>query len=208
MDMLPGGRISPEEPPRSGHPPQRVPALRAQPPTPTPRLPLVGRDGELGILRASLADTLAGQGGLVLIGGEAGLGKSALAETLAREAVEVGASVLIGHCYDRTETPPYGPWNEIVRHFRASASGAGASLVPTFDAAPGQPELFAQVGDFLASVTADTPLLLVIEDLHWADAASLDLLRFVARTLASLPLLLLTTYRANELHRHHPLHTL
>ena len=56
---------------------------------------------------------LAGHGSLVLIGGEAGIGKTALAEALCREAAEQGALVLVGRCYDLTETPPYGPWVEL-----------------------------------------------------------------------------------------------
>src|SRR4051794_1654150 len=208
MDVLPDNRTSPADSPRVGHPSRIWPGMSAQISSPTPRPALVGRDGELRTLRAGLTGALAGHGGLILIGGEAGLGKTALADTLAQEAREAGASVLIGHCYDRTETPPYGPWGEIVRHFRATAADAATSLVPGFDAAPSQVALFAQVQDFLAAVTTNRPLLLLLEDLHWADAASLDLLRFVARALASLPLLLITTYRANELHRHHPLHAL
>lgn len=173
-----------------------------------PRPLLVGRDGELGTLQARLADAIAGRGSLVLIGGEAGVGKTTLADTLTSEAAGAGARVLIGHCYDRSETPPYGPWDEIVRQLRANSTTSDLPLAPLLDAAPSQAALFAQVHNFLAAVSAERPGVLVFEDLHWADAASLDLFRFVARTLASLPLLLIATYRINELHRHHPLHAL
>src|SRR3954470_4262732 len=81
-------------------------------PAPTPSA-LVGRERELSILRDQLAAALIGQGSLALIAGEAGIGKTALAETLCREAEEQGALVLVGHCYDLTETPPYGPWVEL-----------------------------------------------------------------------------------------------
>ncbi len=64
--------------------------------------------------------------------------------------------------------------------------------------------LFAQVRTLLVAMTASRPLLLLLEDLHWADAASLDLLRHLARTLAALPRLLLATYRGDELDRRHP----
>ncbi|MGN6673326.1 MAG: AAA family ATPase, partial [Thermomicrobiales bacterium] len=67
--------------------------------------PLVGRKREQAALRAALADTLAGQGGLVLISGEAGIGKTALAEALTAEAAAQGTRVLVGRCYDLSETP-------------------------------------------------------------------------------------------------------
>src|SRR6202048_4566361 len=79
---------------------------------------LVGRERELAVLREHLAAALAGQGGLVLIGGEAGIGKTALAETICREATRQGASVLVGRCYDLIETPPYGQWVELFRHYQ------------------------------------------------------------------------------------------
>ncbi|MGN6757421.1 MAG: BREX system ATP-binding domain-containing protein, partial [Thermomicrobiales bacterium] len=77
-----------------------------------PPPPLVGREREQANLRAALARALTGHGSLVLISGEAGIGKTALAETLCQEATDQGARVLIGRCYDLSETPPYGPWRE------------------------------------------------------------------------------------------------
>src|SRR6187399_2103585 len=74
--------------------------------------PLVGRERERALLRDRLDGTLARSGGLVLIGGEAGIGKTALAEWLCAEAAGRGALVLVGRCYDLSETPPYGPWAE------------------------------------------------------------------------------------------------
>src|SRR5215217_3295712 len=74
--------------------------------------PLVGRERELATLREHLAAALGGRGGLVLIGGEAGIGKTALAEALLCDAAGQGALVLVGRCYDLTETPPYGLWIE------------------------------------------------------------------------------------------------
>ena len=79
-----------------------------------PILPLlVGREREQAVLRDHLAAALAGQGSLVLIGGEAGIGKTALAEGAVPGGDEQGALVLVGRCYDLTETPPYGPWVEL-----------------------------------------------------------------------------------------------
>src|SRR5215472_14362002 len=79
---------------------------------------LVGRDRELAILRERLAATLAGRGGLVLIGGEAGIGKTALAESVCCEVEARDAIVLVGRCYDLAETPPYGPWVELFGRYR------------------------------------------------------------------------------------------
>ena len=73
---------------------------------------LSGRGREVALLRDALTAAMAGRGGLVLIGGEAGIGKSALAGALCRDAADRGATVLVGRCYDLTETPPYGPWRE------------------------------------------------------------------------------------------------
>src|SRR4051812_5143320 len=75
--------------------------------------PLVGRARELAHLREHVASALAGCGGLVLVGGEAGSGKTTLAEVALAEAERLGALVLVGRCYDLSETPPYGPWAEI-----------------------------------------------------------------------------------------------
>src|SRR6187551_718015 len=89
-------------------------------PPPAPGAALVGRDREQAALHDALAAALAGRGSLVLIGGEAGIGKTALAEWLLTEAAERGALVLVGRCYDLSETPPYGPWQEaLVRAPRA-----------------------------------------------------------------------------------------
>jgi predicted ATPase len=84
------------------------------PPLPLDTSPLVGRDKEVDMLRQCLDAALVGHGRLVLIGGDAGVGKTALAEALCREAEEQGALVLVGRCYDLTETPPYGPWIELL----------------------------------------------------------------------------------------------
>jgi DNA-binding CsgD family transcriptional regulator len=170
---------------------------------------LVGRDRELGILRARLAAARTGNGGLVLIGGEAGIGKTTLAEALCREATERGALLLIGRCYDLTETPPYGPWVELFAHYR---SGDGTPSPPdafaergTIGPVASQGALLQQVLDFAIALTDIRPVVLLLDDLHWADHASLDLLRFLARATTTLPLLLIATYRADALTRGHPL---
>jgi len=170
---------------------------------------LVGRERELALLREHLDAALAGRGGLVLIGGEAGIGKTALAEALCREAAERGACVLIGRCYDRTETPPYGPWLDLIAQYSSTpdtppppAAFAHAGIVGE---AASQDALIQQVRDFLRAVCRRRLVLLLLDDLHWADPASLDLLRVLVRDTPSLSLLIVATYRADELGRQHPL---
>src|SRR5262249_19801991 len=162
-----------------------------------------GRDRELAILREHLAAACASRGSLVLIGGEAGIGKPALAEAIGREAAARGALVLIGRGYDLTETPPDGPWGELFGHDRAEAERpplpdafAQRGTVGTVNS---QSELFRQVLDFFTALAAMQPLVFLLDDLHWTDPASLDLLRVLARALADLPLLVLATYRSDEL---------
>jgi DNA-binding CsgD family transcriptional regulator/tetratricopeptide (TPR) repeat protein len=169
---------------------------------------LVGRAREQALLRDRLAAALAGRGSLVLIGGGAGIGKTALAEALGREAAERGALVLVGRCYDLAETPPYGPWGEVLDRFRAAPDLPPALRTlprPSAAASASRAEFFAQVRNFLATAAAERPLVVLLDDLHWTDPASLDLLRYLARGLGPLPLLLVATYRADELTRRHPL---
>ncbi|MGN6359768.1 MAG: helix-turn-helix transcriptional regulator [Thermomicrobiales bacterium] len=171
--------------------------------------PLVGREREQAVLRAALAAALAGRGAFVLIGGEAGIGKTALAEWVLAEATEQGALALVGRCYDLSETPPYGPWAEI---FGGNVGDSGISSLPMplgdGIASPDRPALFRRARLALAEATARCPLALLLDDLHWADPASLDLLRSLARHAAALPLFLVATYRADELTRGHPLYAL
>src|SRR5918998_130102 len=113
--------------------------------------PLVGRDRELATLRAQLAVALTGEGSLVLIGGEAGIGKTALAEVVAAEALAQGALVLVGRCYDLTETPPYGPWVEAFEQLPAAHDRAALPAPLGSGAlAPSQSALFARVREALA----------------------------------------------------------
>jgi DNA-binding CsgD family transcriptional regulator len=169
--------------------------------------PLVGRDAERALLREQLDLAISGQGRLVLIGGEAGIGKTTLAREICGEASELGATVLVGHCFDLTATPPYGPWLDLGARYRPDGDLPelpDALVSGKIDEIESQTELFEQVRSFLMSVTAVRPAVLVIEDLHWADAASLDLLRSIVPRLGSLPILTVVTYRVDELTRKHP----
>ncbi|MFN8514791.1 MAG: AAA family ATPase [Chloroflexia bacterium] len=172
---------------------------------------LAGRERELGVLRASLETALDGHGTLVLIGGEAGIGKTTLAEALCAEAVEQGVRVLVGRCYDLSETPPYGPWTEALAR---TSGGMGLPALPAAllppersdgEALVGQDAIVRRVQNYLTALANRRPLVLLLEDLHWADPASLDLLRVVARELGVVSLLILATYRADELTGRHPL---
>src|SRR5688572_7365456 len=107
-------------------------------PSPLSRPPLVGRDRELSVLNDRLTAARDGRGSLVLISGEAGMGKTSLADALCREAADMGAHVLTGHCYDRTETPPYGPWSEITRPVQAPPDAANSPPIPRLDGASSQ----------------------------------------------------------------------
>jgi DNA-binding CsgD family transcriptional regulator len=173
---------------------------------------LVGRERELGVLRQHLDAALAGHGGLVLISGDAGIGKTALAETLLREAAAQDACVLVGRCFDLAATPPYGPFIDLFLHLPPSLAippVPEAFAVPgTVGAVPSQMALFAQVEGFLRALAARRLVVMLVDDLQWGDAGSLDLLRFLARSLASMPALALVIYRSDELTRRHPLHAL
>jgi predicted ATPase len=83
----------------------------------------VGRERELAVLQQYLDAARDRHGGLVLIGGEAGIGKTALAEVLCREVAVLGAMVLVGHCYDLCETPPYRPWTNLFSRYQPDADG-------------------------------------------------------------------------------------
>jgi ATP/maltotriose-dependent transcriptional regulator MalT len=173
--------------------------------------PLVGREREQRLLREALASAIGGRGGLVLLAGEAGIGKTALARDLAREAHARSATVLLGRAYDLSEPSPYGVWLDLLGAVPQSdqpdpVGDMRAALQPEAGQAAGsQAAIFARVLDGFARLARQRPLVCVLDDLHWADHASLDVLRFVARQLAALPLLLVGTYRADELADEHPL---
>ena len=155
-----------------------------------------------------------GHGGTILVGGEAGIGKTTLVEDLSIDAEDQGALVLWGHAYDLSVTPPYGPWMEIFRQYRANANSSLPSLPAFIGNAEelakvgSQDALFVAVAEFLEALAAQRSLMLIIDDLHWVDQASLDFFRFLARRVASYNILLVATYRSDELHRRHPLYTL
>ncbi len=178
-------------------------------------LPLVqktvfGRDGELAALSAALAEAHTGRGNLVLIGGEAGIGKTTLVDIVRAKASAESWMVLTGHCYDLVTTPPFGPWIELLASFRNAYSTPetpGLLIDSTLlDTVSSQDEIFASTAGFLLDLVEDKPLVLILEDMHWSDRASLDLLRYLTRHLPAMPVLVIVTYRDLELDEDAPLY--
>jgi DNA-binding CsgD family transcriptional regulator len=178
-----------------------------RPDTALPRL--VGRERELDTLQAALQAALHGHGAFVVIGGEAGIGKTTLVRQVVAQAAALGASVLSGGCYDLELTPPYGPWRELLR---TAAQVDGQALLDRMggveDAAAAQAGLPDALWSVLEHQAARQPLVLVLEDMHWADRASLDLLRSVVRRVPEHRLLVILTYRDVELDASRPLYRL
>jgi DNA-binding SARP family transcriptional activator len=190
--------------------------------------PWVGRSTALARLRKEAEAAAAGQSGLVLVVGEGGIGKTRLVAELATELT--GFDVLYGRC-DEEEIFPYGPWVEMLRPRLQRLDGSElaaltgpeaadlARLLPEIGErlpelaeapAPSNPEterrqLFVAVHQLLGRLAAEGPLLIVVDDLHWADRSSLLLGRHLARQQQLGPLLLVGTYRDTELERGHPL---
>ena len=190
----------------------------------------VGRQREMGELKAALEDALSGRGRLIALVGEPGIRKTRTAEELVTYAGLRRAQVLWGRCYEAQGVLPYWPWVQAIRSYvreRApeklrSEMGAGAADIaeivsdvkerlPDLEPAPAlEPEaarfrLFDSITAFLKGAAQSRPLVLVLDDLHWADESSLLLLQFLARELTGSRLLVVGTYRDVELSRHHPL---
>ncbi|HYI14823.1 MAG TPA: AAA family ATPase, partial [Thermomicrobiales bacterium] len=169
--------------------------------------PLVGRGWAQAALRDRLAQS-AGRGAFVLISGPAGIGKTSLVRWLAIEATPF-ADAKIGHAYDLTLTPPYGPWIEaLADNDRIPLSANPLSDGAELDSISSQPLLFERTRRYLEQLTVEHPLVLALEDLHWSDPASLELLRFLAHGIDRMRLLLVATYRSDELTREQPLYHL
>ncbi|HEV3504311.1 MAG TPA: AAA family ATPase, partial [Actinomycetes bacterium] len=196
-------------------------AQGARPAVHTPPAPLVGREREWAALLAAYGEVGA-DGRLVVIEGEAGIGKTRLADELAAHARSLGASVVRGRCYEEETGVAYGPFIEglrgvlatgpsldaVPRHWLAEARRLLPELVEAY---PGLPEpgpldgpaagrqFFEGVSQVLLAATAGPPPgLLVLDDLQWADEASLDVLAYLVHRLEGRPLLVVACWRSEQ----------
>ena len=186
---------------------------------------MVGRDSELTRLLGLLDDAAAGRPAHALIGGDAGVGKTRLVSELAARAADRGFVVLSGRCAELGDSIPYLPLADALRE-GSTGPAAGplgdalaarpvlSRLLPDREAVPAaaseisglaQQQLFGAVLGLLAELAAASPVLLILEDLHWADRSTRDLVTFLSRVLHRERVAVVATYRTDDLHRRHPL---
>ena len=179
-------------------------------------------------LTSTLEEALSGQGRLVMLVGEPGIGKTRTTQELASYAESRGAQVFWGRCYEDEGTPPYWPWVQTMRSYVQQASreqltaeiGSGAAAIaeivpeilgklpgletpPALDPEAARFHLFDSITTFLKNAAQNQPLMMVLDDLHWADRSSLLLLEFLARELGEARILLVGCYRDTDLSRQH-----
>jgi DNA-binding CsgD family transcriptional regulator len=181
---------------------------------------LIGRVAQLAAFERALDQARRGNGHVILVAGEAGIGKSRLIEEARRSAERVGFLCLRGQCFEQDATLPYAPLIDLLQAGWTAASSSSAlaaagpelsrqvpALVARFyepsllaDTEPAQEKrkLFQDLAEFLRGLTTAQPLFLVIEDLHWGDDASLEALLYLARRAMTGPLLLVISFRADE----------
>jgi DNA-binding NarL/FixJ family response regulator len=169
----------------------------------------VGRTRELERLDETLSAAAAGRGSTVLITGEAGIGKTRLVSELAARARSTGATVLVGRCIDLLGTAlPYLPVAEALRPL-GDAPGALRDVPrrpPATESEEGsQLRLFEEVLTALERAAAEAPVVLVLDDLHWADSSTLDLIAFLEHAVAETRIVVVGTYRSDEQRPHHKL---
>lgn len=184
----------------------------------------VGRERELGELRGALDEAERGRGSLLLLSGEPGIGKTRLADRACSLAAERGSLVVWGRAWEGAGAPAFWPWVQVIRGVadaataselsaRLGASGALiAQLVPELrekvpsltvavtppDTEQARFQLFDATTRFVKKAAQSRPLVLVLDDLHWADKPSLLLLEFVARELRDARMFVIGTYREVE----------
>jgi len=190
----------------------------------------VGREREMDELRAGLEDAFSGRGRLLMLVGEPGIGKTRTSEELATYARLRNTQVLWGRCYEGEGAPAYWPWVQGIRAYAherdpqalVSELGSGAAVIgqivsevrerlpglpapPAIDPDQARFRLFDSITMFFKNASQRQPLVLILDDLHWADKPSLLLLQFMARELRGARLLVIGTYRDVDLGRQHPL---
>ncbi|NED95342.1 AAA family ATPase [Phytoactinopolyspora alkaliphila] len=186
---------------------------------------LVGREHPAAVIRAEVQRTRTGHGGLLLVTGEPGVGKTALIAEMLRQAAADGSLVAGGACWDRQGAPGYWPWVQVIRALErqldpqtwadaTSAAGPGLTYLlgdfteppPMSDLDEAAFRLCDAVTTVLVTVARSHPLVIALEDLHWADVSSLRMLDFVVRHVLFHPVLLVGTYRDVEIEApDHPL---
>lgn len=188
---------------------------------------LVGRDEELSTLEDALLAACRGEGSVVVLSGDAGMGKSRLCTELTARAEKIGATVMEGSCSEADLALPYLPFLEAIGNYLSSAESAklrarlgvhARELGKVFPQlaedgpATSEPEtpdrrlrLFEAFLALLGLASEERGLLLIVEDLHWADASTRELIDYLTRRLRNRRVLLVATYRRDEMHRRHPL---
>jgi DNA-binding CsgD family transcriptional regulator len=181
---------------------------------------LIGRSRELAELEAALADAAAGRPSLAFVAGESGVGKTRLLAELMRRARDGGTLVLAGETVDfgGEGELPYLPLVAALRPLARDGDPAltepvreaVAPLLPGHSVADqgSQARLFEGLLSLLDALGQERPVLLVVEDLHWADRSTREALAFLARSLGGERVLVVASYRTDELHRRHPLRSL
>ena len=180
----------------------------------------VGRRSELAALDAMLALARDGDGSVVLVEGEAGIGKSRLMARLESRAGAAGVAVLVGECLPLAEGElAFAPIvaalrsvildPEVLAGLEPALRGALGALWPVAGSEPhrhsDREQLFEAVYRVLARLAARQPVLLILEDVHWVDPSSRDLLSFIVHNARRDRLVVVATYRPDEFHRGHPL---
>jgi class 3 adenylate cyclase/DNA-binding CsgD family transcriptional regulator len=198
---------------------ENMASTRQQPPT-----MLVGRESEKQSLSEAYAEARQGSGNITLIRGEPGIGKSCLASTFAEAVKDDSTWVVYGQCHETLGSPPFWPWLQILRNLQLTDDSLGLSPAAIFgdlaaadkqqnrsssllssDIGSDQFLLFSKIANVLAQYASQRTLILVIDDLHWADKSSLLLLSHICRRLSQQAMLVIGTYRDIEITRKHPL---
>jgi hypothetical protein len=173
------------------------------------RPPFVGRETQLGALKSAADAAELGETVVVLVAGEPGIGKTRLVAELASR---ISARTVWATCWEDEGTPAYWPWRQVVRAVGADHERAMADAIARLDG-PGPVEsgadprfqLFDAVAAGLANASTAQPLVIVLDDLHWADEGSIRLLQFLARDTRPRRLAIIGTYRDTDLDPAHPL---
>jgi DNA-binding CsgD family transcriptional regulator len=169
----------------------------------------IGRAGELAHLLERYRAAVEGTASAVLVSGDAGFGKTRLVSELRASTKTSGAFFAGGACLEYAQSP-LGPFVDVLDELVAAESHVLATH-PNVDAVLSigdKRRQFSAIADIMRDFSLTRPCIIVIEDIHWADYATLELLRFLLEKISAQRLLLVLTYRSDELHRNHPLRQL